>query len=201
VTHRDATGTHAATNRDAILEAASEAILEGGARSLRVADVARRAGVSTPLLYYHFKSRSALVRAALDYSNAEAASTAILLAGGPGTGFEVVRDALMAELEDVPKVRNNAVIWNEVTTLAAFEEELRDDVQQVTGDWQRVVADGISRGIADGSIDSGADPDAVAGILTAYLDGASVRWLAGALDLDTARSQLSLALRSLLAPG
>jgi AcrR family transcriptional regulator len=193
--------TGATSNREAILDAASESILEGGARSLRVADVARRAGVSTPLLYYHFKSRSALVRAALDHSNAEAASTALLLAGGPGTAYDVVHTALMAELEDVPAVRRNAVIWNEVTTLAAFEEELREDVQQVTGGWHRVVAAAIARGIEDGSIDANVDPDVAAGILTAFLDGASVRWLAGALDLDTAREQLSLVLRSLLAPG
>jgi AcrR family transcriptional regulator len=188
------------SNREAILDAASAAILEGGARSLRVADVARRAGVSTPLLYYHFDSRAALVRAALDHSNAEAASTALLLEGGPGTGYEVVTTALMSELEDTPAVRSNAIIWNEVTTLAAFEPELREDVQQVTRDWQRVVATAIAAGIADGSIGAAVDPEIAAGVLTAFLDGASVRWLAGGLDLATARRQLAQALEALLAP-
>jgi hypothetical protein len=97
-------------------------------------------------------------------------------------------------------VRRNAVIWNEVTTLAAFEPELREDVQQVTGDWHGVVAAAVDRGIADGSIAADVDPAVAAGVLTAFLDGASVRWLAGALDLQTAREQLAFVVERLLAP-
>jgi AcrR family transcriptional regulator len=190
-----------AGSRQAILDAASEAILEGGARALRVADVARRAGVSTPLLYYHFKSRAELVRAALDHSNAAAPSTLLLEADGPGRGYDTVHEALLSELEDTPVVRSNAVIWNEVTTLAAFEPELREDVRQVTDAWHRQVAAAIERGVGDGSIDGAVDPGVAAGVLTAFLDGVSVRWLAGALDLSAAREQLELALRVLLRPG
>jgi AcrR family transcriptional regulator len=186
------------TSRDAILDAAGEAILAGGVRSLRVADVARRAGVSTALLYYHFESRAALVRAALDHSNAEAPSAAVFRTPGDRPGLEVVRTGLLADLEESPAVRSNAVIWNEVTALAAFEDELRDDVRRVTGGWQRAVAGAIAAGIADGSVAPGVDPDAAAGVLTALIDGMSVRWLAGALELADARAQLGLAVDALL---
>jgi AcrR family transcriptional regulator len=167
----------------------------------RVADVARRAGVSTPLLYYHFKSRAELVRAALDHSNAAAPSTALLDAEGPGRGFDIVREALLAELEDTPVVRRNTVIWNEVTTLAAFEPELREDVRQVTDEWHHAVAAAIERAVRDGSVGPSVDPGVAAGVLTAFLDGVSVRWLAGALELEAAREQLDLTLRVLLQPG
>jgi AcrR family transcriptional regulator len=188
------------SSREAILDAASEAILSGGVRALRVAEVARRAGVSTPLLYYHFESRSALVRAALDHSNADAPSTALLAADNGSSGFETVRNGLMAELEDSPAVRRNTVIWNEVTALAAFEPDLREDVRRVTGVWQRAVQAAIARGVADGSIGPAVDADAAAGVLTALIDGMSVRWLAGALELGPAREQLALALQALLEP-
>jgi AcrR family transcriptional regulator len=189
----------ALSSREAILDAASEAILGGGVRALRVTDVARRAGVSTALLYYHFEDRAALVRAALDLSNAEAPSASLLHASGPG--YEVVRAALMAELEDSPAVRRNTVIWNEVTALAAFEPELRDDVHDMTGRWQQAVAAAIERGLEDGSVAAGVDPSAAAAVLTALIDGLSVRWLAGALDLPGAREQLLIALDALLRPG
>jgi AcrR family transcriptional regulator len=186
------------SSRDAILDAAGEAILAGGVRSLRVADVARRAGVSTALLYYHFESRAALVRAALDHSNAEAPSAAAFRAAPDKPGIEVVRAGLLSDLVESPAVRSNAVIWNEVTALAAFEDELRDDVRRVTGSWQRAVADAIAAGIADGSVAPGVDPDAAAGVLTALIDGMSVRWLAGALELADARAQLVVAVDALL---
>jgi AcrR family transcriptional regulator len=188
------------TSRDAILDAAGEAILAGGVRSLRVADVARRAGVSTALLYYHFDSRADLVRAALDHSNAEAPSAVAFRTPADRPGLEVVRAGLLADLEESPAVRSNTVIWNEVTALAAFEDELRDDVRRVTGGWQRAVAGAIAAGIADGSVAPGVEADAAAGVLTALIDGLSVRWLAGALDLPTAREQLLLAVDALLRP-
>jgi AcrR family transcriptional regulator len=185
------------TSREAILDAASEAILGGGVRRLRVVDVARRAGVSTALLYYHFDSRAALVRAALDHSNAEAPSAVAFREPGGLSGYEVVRRGLMADLEDSPAVRAHTVIWNEVTALAAFEPEFRDDVRRVTGSWQRAVADAIAAGVADGSVRGHVDPHAAAGVLTALIDGMSVRWLAGALELDVAREQLALAVDAL----
>jgi AcrR family transcriptional regulator len=186
------------TSREAILDAAAEAILAGGVRRLRVTDVAKRAGVSTALLYYHFESRAALVRAALDHSNAEAPSAAAFREPGELSGRELVRRGLMADLEDSPAVHTNAVIWNEVTTLAGFEPEFRDDVRRVTGSWQAAVARAIAQGIKDGSVAGDVDPHAAAGVLTALIDGMSVRWLAGALDLATAREQLALTLDALL---
>lgn len=188
------------TSREAILDAASEAILAGGVRRLRVTDVAQRAGVSTALLYYHFDSRAALVRAALDHSNAEAPSAAAFREPGALSGYALVRRGLMADLEDSPAVRANAVIWNEVTALAGFEPEFRDDVRRVTGSWQQAVGGAIAAGIADGSVAGGVDPHAAAGVLTALIDGMSVRWLAGALELEAAREQLALAIEALLGP-
>jgi AcrR family transcriptional regulator len=185
-------------SREAILDAAAQAILDGGARALRVADVADRAGVSTPLLYYHFASRASLVRAALAHA-AQAAPSAAML-GADGRGYDVVRAALMADLQDAPAVHRSAVLWNEVTTLAAFEPELREGVRDAIAAWERAVAAAIDRGIGDGSVAADVDAAAAAGALTALIDGVSARWLAGALELPAAREQLALTVRALLAP-
>jgi AcrR family transcriptional regulator len=185
-------------SREAILDAAAQAILDGGARALRVADVAERAGVSTPLLYYHFSSRASLVRAALAHA-AEAAPSAAMLSAD-GRGYDVVRAALLADLEEAPAVHRSAVLWNEVTTLAAFEPELREGVRDAIAAWERAVAAAIQRGVDDGSVDAQVDVDGAAGALTALIDGVSARWLAGALELPAAREQLALAVRALLSP-
>jgi AcrR family transcriptional regulator len=193
--------TRPARSRAAILDAAAAAILRDGVRGLRVEQVARDAGVSTPLLYYHFKDRAALVRAALDHSNAEAPSTAVLKGAHAATGRARVTDALLAEFDDAPAVRRNTVIWNEVTALAAFDHELRADVVRVTQGWARLVAGALREGIADGSISGLVDPDLAAHALTSLCDGLSVRWLAGALELSDARRQLQFALDAVLGPG
>jgi AcrR family transcriptional regulator len=193
--------TRPAPSRAAILDAAAAAILRDGVRGLRVERVARDAGVSTALLYYHFNDRAGLVRAALDLSNAEAPSTAVLKAAHAETGRARVTEALLAEFGDAPAVRRNTVIWNEVTALAAFDPELRADVLRVTQGWAQMVAAAIRAGIADGSISGPVDPDLAAHALTSLCDGLSVRWLAGALELSDARRQLRLALDAVLGPG
>jgi AcrR family transcriptional regulator len=186
-------------NRAAILEAAARTIARRGVRGLRVEDVAAEAGVSAPLLYYHFESRSGLVRAALEAASEQAPSSA--LRGKPEagrTGFEALENALLAELDDDETIRDNAVVWGEVSASAVFEPELRDDVRRVTETWRAEVVEGIRAGIADGSIDPAVDPVDTAEILIALVDGLLTRWLARTMELSRARELLASDLRGRL---
>jgi len=186
-------------NREAILQAAARTIARRGVRGLRVEDIASEAGVSAALLYYHFESRSGLVRAALDHASEHAPSIALREGSSTRTGFEDVEAALLAELDDEVTVRDNAVVWGEVSASAVFEPELRDGVRRVTETWRDVVASGIRTGIADGSIRSDVDPVEAAELLITLVDGLCNRWLAGAMDRERARSLLDSALRRWLA--
>jgi AcrR family transcriptional regulator len=188
-------------SRAAILEAAARTIARRGVRGLRVEEVAAEAGVSAPLLYYHFESRSGLVKAALEAASEQAPST-VLRDGPPSdrTGFEAVEAALLAELDDDPAIRDNAVVWGEVSASAVFEPELREDVRRVTETWRSEVAAGIAAGIADGSIDPGVDPGEAAELSIAVVDGLMARWLAGTIALDRARALLAADLRARLLP-
>jgi AcrR family transcriptional regulator len=188
-------------NREAILVAVASGIARRGVRGLRIEDVAAEAGVSAPLLYYHFGSRAGLIKAALDYAGEQAPSTA-LLHPSDRTGFEAVEAALLAELDDEPAVRENATVWGEVSASAVFEPELRDDVRRVTDGWRQMVATGIRAGIDDGSIRDDADPDEMAEVLISLVDGLCTRWLSGTLSRDRARELLGAALgRTLRPPG
>src|SRR3954451_21926646 len=107
-------------SRQRILDATARAIADRGVRGLRIEDVASEAGVSAALLYYHFKSRSGLVKAALEHASDHAPSTSVSPNGngssnGNGsasiyTGREAVRAALLAEFGEEPGVRDNAVV-------------------------------------------------------------------------------------------
>ena len=186
-------------NREAILVAVASGIARRGVRGLRIEDVAAEAGVSAPLLYYHFESRAGLIKAALDYAGEQAPSTA-LLEPSDRSGYEAVEAALLAELDDEPAVRENATVWGEVSASAVFEPELRDDIRRVTEGWRQMVATGIRAGIDDGSIRDDADPDEMAEVLISLVDGLCTRWLSGTLGRDRARELLGAALRRTLRP-
>lgn len=51
--------TRVADRQSLILEAAVRVIARNGVRGLRVEELASEAGVSTALIYYHFKDRAA----------------------------------------------------------------------------------------------------------------------------------------------
>lgn len=184
--------------RDAILVAAAHVIAKRGVRGLRVEEVASEASVSPPLLYYHFASRSGLIRAALQHASDQAPSSALRREPSGENGLDAIRTALLAELDDDRAVRENAVVWGEVSASAVFEPALREDVRRVTDEWVATVAAGIQRGIGDGSIKPDVDPNETAQVLVTLVDGLCTRWLAGALDRERARELLRSAIERML---
>ena len=187
--------------RDAILAAAAHLISMHGVRGLRVEEIAADAGVSPPLLYYHFASRQGLIRAALERASERAPSAALRDQVDGRDGYAAVEMALLAELDEDPAVRDNAVVWGEVSASAVFDQELRDDVRLVTETWSATVAEGIRRGLSDGSIRPDVDPEQAAELLITLVDGLCTRWLAGAMTLERARELLIAALRKSLRNG
>lgn len=187
--------------RQAIVDATVEAVAERGVRGMRVEDVAARAGVSTPLLYYHFGDRLTLIGAALEKANAQAPSGVLREPHAGTTAFDAVRDALLREFdEDDPIIRNNSIVWNEVSASAVFEPELRELLVRVTVEWNEWVAEAIAAGVEEGSIRGGLDPLETAELLTSLVEGLSMRWLAGSLSLERVRLLCSDAIESVLAP-
>lgn len=187
------------SRREAILAAASALIAERGLAGLSMAAVARQAGVTPGLLYYHFGSRVDLVRAALHYANDRGPSMNLLRAGEGRNGFEAVRAALLAEFDDAPQVRDLNVIWNEVGASAVFDPTVRVDLTDVITRWNDTVAVGILRGIADGSVRPDVDATTAADTLTALVEGLSQQWLAHTTTLAEARATLTDAVTRLLA--
>ncbi len=183
--------------REAIVVAAASAIAHSGVRGMRIEAVADAADVSPALLYYHFKSRAGLVRAALEHASEQAPSTALRGAdtGAPGaTGYEALETALLGELSDDEAVREAAIVWGEVSASAVFDPDLRGAVRKVTEDWRAEVSETIRAGINDGSVREGIGPDIAADALISLVDGLCTRWLAGAIDRDAAQRLLREAL-------
>ncbi|MFF0483435.1 TetR/AcrR family transcriptional regulator [Streptomyces sp. NPDC004435] len=180
-------GSHVATDRrTAILEGAARVIARRGVRGLRMEELAAEAGVSTALIYYHFKDRAGVLRHTLEFISDRADRYT-----SGGGGLDVPRDprqelvqSLLLEFQDLPEVRENSTAWGELRASAVFEPELRGDLARATLTWIHDVADLLG----------GIRPTAPAPALTAsaerltgLLEGLSTRWLSGALPLPHAR--------------
>ncbi|ALO13042.1 Putative TetR-family transcriptional regulator [Streptomyces venezuelae] len=178
----------ATDRRRAILEAAARVIARHGVRGLRMEELATEAGVSTALIYYHFKDRSGTLRHTLEFISDRADRYTSESDGDGGTGpadaLQELEQSLLLEFQDVPEVRENSTVWGELRASAVFEPELRGDLARATLAWIHDVADllGCVRPTAPAPALT-----ASAERLTGLLEGLSTRWLSGALPLPHVR--------------
>ncbi|MGW7270907.1 TetR/AcrR family transcriptional regulator [Streptomyces sp. NPDC054864] len=181
-----------------ILEAAARLIARRGVRGLRVEELAAEAGVSTGLIYYHFKDRTGILRHTLEFINdrAERYTTDRAADAEPLTPRAELEETLLLELQDRQVVRENSTAWGELRASAVFDEVLREDLARATLVWVQEVAALI------GQVRPTAPPPALAAAgerLTALLEGLSMRWLSGGLRIDHARDLMRGAIDAELA--
>lgn len=181
--------------RRAILTGTARVIARQGVRGLRVADLAAEAGVSTALIYYHFKDRPGILRHALafigDRADRYTATDGDEVAARPSDTRQLLEQTLLLEFQDLPEVRENSTAWGELRAHAVFDPELRDDLAAAGAAWVAEVAGHLTElcpAAAPGAVTAAAER------LTALLEGLSVRWLSGLLPVDHARGLLSEAI-------
>ncbi|MVO88555.1 TetR family transcriptional regulator [Streptomyces sp. p1417] len=173
-----------------ILEAAARVIARRGVRGLRVEELAEEAGVSTALIYYHFKDRTGVLRKTLEFisDRAERYTAQAGRSAEPLGPREELERTLLLELQDTTEVRENSSAWGELRASAVFDEVLREDLAKATLAWVQDVAAllGQVRPMA-----SAAALAASAERLTALVEGLSMRWLSGMLPITHARTLMS----------
>ncbi|MFD6757838.1 MULTISPECIES: TetR/AcrR family transcriptional regulator [Streptomyces] len=176
-----------------ILEAAARVIARRGVRGLRVEELAAEAGVSTALIYYHFKDRAGILSKTLEFINdrAERYTTQRDPDAEPLGPREELEETLLLELQDTTEVRENSTAWGELRASAVFDELLRQDLAKATLVWVQEVAALL------GQVQPMAPAvalTAAAERLTALLEGLSMRWLSGTLQISHARTLMSEAI-------
>ncbi|MFC9292553.1 TetR/AcrR family transcriptional regulator [Streptomyces sp. NPDC057011] len=178
-------------SRRAILAGAARVIARRGVRGLRVADLAAEAGVSTALVYYHFKDRTGILRHALAFIGDRADRYTTTgdggAAGRPSDPRQLLEQTLLLEFQELPEVRENSTAWGELRAHSVFDPELRDELAAAGTAWVAEVAGHLAAlcpAAPAGAVTATAER------LTALLEGLSVRWLSGLLPLDHARGLL-----------
>jgi AcrR family transcriptional regulator len=179
------------SRRDEILRAAAREIARRGVRGLKVEDVAREAGVSLGLIYYHFTDRAGLLGETFEFVNARAREYVADAVEGAADAREQAAQMLLLELQDDPLVLENSTAWGELRASAIFNEFLREPLRRTTQQWIGHVAETIEAAQEARLVDPQVDPQAAAARLTALVEGLSDRWLSRSLPLEQARELLS----------
>ncbi|HJA61894.1 MAG TPA: TetR family transcriptional regulator, partial [Candidatus Brevibacterium intestinavium] len=128
----------AEVRREEILAATVEEIEATGLRTLRVADVADRLGLSASLVIYHFATKEALVAAAFDHAGRSDLEHARELAAGSGSARQRLR-AVIGWYMPAGSTRSWK-IWIDGWSAGLFDDDLKATFSALDQEWKTVLA-------------------------------------------------------------
>ena len=187
-----ATGVEATTRSAAerILDAACDLIAAEGIDEVRIARVAQRAGASTALVHHYFTTREELLEQALIHSFEEAGDERFRQSpDAEETATEALARGLAESLPFPGSQEREWVLWVELWLRAVREPALRPVAARLYGRYRDWVAGLIRAGVESGEFRADADPEALANLAMALLDGTGVRALIQdpAMEVESAR--------------
>ncbi len=198
---RTRTRMPAAERRASILAAATEVFSETGYQRGKVSDIAKRVGVSEPVVFQNFGSKAALYRATLDHA-VESVSALLHQAADTGRPVPEVLASFLdpAHMDRFHRPGAHGFLFADATALA-HDPDLGEALRQVHQHLADMLAGLLERGRSAGDIRQDVDPRTAAWWLVSLLAGRSFR-AAVVPDRDTVEAELTdLALRALLSRG
>jgi AcrR family transcriptional regulator len=184
-----------AETKTRILRATIRCLAEGGIDAVRIARVARLAGVSPALVHYHFETREDLLAKAFAMSFEVAGEARLSTKYGAGPVAERLRRKVAESLPFPGRRMTEWGLWVELWLRALREPELRETATEVYRRLHASMRDLIAEGADSGEF-SVEDPDGVADRTLALIDGFGVRALLGdpAVPVERAAAQVWSAL-------
>ncbi|NUR05606.1 MAG: TetR family transcriptional regulator [Nocardioidaceae bacterium] len=185
----------AAEARTRILAAAAECIVRDGLAKVRMAGIARAAGVSAGLLHYHFDTKEQLFAEVLTYSHgvSSAVNARVVERAGdrPAQRLSSFLDRCLPS-DDL--LADEWLLWQELDLLCVRQPELAKVAAELYEDLYATTAAIIEDGIRAGEFAPATDARMVAETAVALCDGLGARVLANdpRLTLDDARSTLAV---------
>jgi AcrR family transcriptional regulator len=160
-----------------MLHAAAELICERGFGETRIADVAKRAGVSSALVIYYFGTRDRLLVDALRHSEESFYEAAEKMLAEVTSLRE--RLSLLIKWTCVPQTDNEIPgawgLWFDLWAQAFRHDEVKAGRVELDARWRRMIVDAIKSAEASDELDVEVDARLFALEFSALLDGLSIQ--------------------------
>jgi len=163
-----------ARRRSAIVDAAIDVMLRRG-MAATVRDVAEQMGTSSGLIHHYFASMDDLLAAAFE----QAASRDLHTTRDAMAGCDGAVSQLRTFFATYARAEQDWAfqLWLDAWAEAARRPAVRETSERLNVAWQRLLADTVRAGVADGVL-SCADPDATAWRMLSLLDGLALQTVA-----------------------
>ncbi|MFJ5229100.1 TetR/AcrR family transcriptional regulator [Kitasatospora sp. NPDC088391] len=192
------TRLNAAERRASILAAATEVFSELGYHRTRMSEVARRVGVSEPVVFQNFGSKAAVFAAVLD--GAAERTRAELLAWAdraPDTGSWLAELLAPEHLASVHRRGTLGVLFADAQTLTGEDPAVLDAARRANRMVADTFADLLAAGRADGTVRTDLDPATGAWWLVSLLASQPLRLAVAGAPESAERGLAALTLHAL----
>ena len=172
--------------REQIAQAALSVIAGGGLRGLSIAAVARRVGLVPSAIYRHFRSKDALLDAALDLIHHRLQANLRAARADGRDPLEALRDAL---LRHVSTIRENQVVPQLLFSedFYAKRPERKARVLEIIRAYLNGVAEIVREGQREGRIRDDLEPAALAVMFLGLVQPGAVLWYLSDGGFDVTR--------------
>lgn len=163
------------TNRDKIIEAAEQIIIEKGVKNTSLADIAREVGISKGTLYYHYSSKDSLIYDIAERhleQTTDHLMTWIEQIQGKVTPEDIMKTAFEKVANDTTRGRLHLYLMQEVVT---GNEELKQRFVDQYKTWRMTIESGLEKVLGEHC----KSKDLLADIMLAALDGYTIHSLLG----------------------
>lgn len=167
-------------NRRRIVATAWQLYADKGIDNVRTHDIAEEIGLTASAINYHFKTKTALLEAALRYSLEIIASTRDLT--NSEDPLAALRHFARVHAGVDLKVRRVWSIWLQSWAKAVVDERSRINLAAVYGEWLNMILGVIEAGQANGAIRQG-DSQRMVKSLSIFIDGLGVARSTGQMPI------------------
>jgi AcrR family transcriptional regulator len=175
-----------AERKEQILAAACEVVSEIGFKSLRIADVAKRAGTSTGTVHYYFDTKRDLMHAAFEWNFTQSLARRREILQSDASPSQRLREFVDSYLPQGDRTISAWHVWAELWVEALHDPDLQELNERVYGEWRRAVAAIIRDGQVAGEFREG-DAVIFANGLIGMIDGLGLQVLLGSRSMTAER--------------
>jgi TetR/AcrR family transcriptional repressor of nem operon len=174
--------------REALVLAAYRRLAEAGFEGLRTRDVAAEVGVNIATLHYYFPSKEALIRGVVGYAMGRF-RTAFAPGSRPGEQLAAQFQGIRRLAKDEPEL---FVVMGELALRSGRDPAIAAIFQETIEAWHSTLQILVRHAQKEGFVDKRLDPDTVASLVIATLNGLFMVPVA-----NTASSRVDSAVRQL----
>jgi AcrR family transcriptional regulator len=163
-------------SRDRVLKAARDLIIEAGIDQIRLAEIARRAGMSSGQVMYYFTSKGHILLETLawqEHQDSTRRAAALAKVTGAWRQLERFIELYLPAAPPDP----SWILWMEAWARAPHNKQVSRFLEELLNPWRDDLANLVTRGVAEGAFVPPADIDNFTRRFIALLDGLALQRL------------------------